>query len=59
MRPEGSGVARASPGQVVVRRPNVFVEYWGNAPATAEALLDGWFLPATSAPATRMAISSS
>ena len=30
-------------GEVVVRGPNVFVEYWGNAEATAEALREGWY----------------
>ncbi len=31
------------PGEVVVRGPNVFFEYWGNAQATAEALREGWY----------------
>ena len=26
-----------------MRGPNVFVEYWGNAKATAEALREGWY----------------
>ena len=30
-------------GEVVVRGPNVFFEYWGNAAATGEALRDGWY----------------
>ncbi len=30
-------------GEVVVRGPNVLIEYWGNADATADALRDGWF----------------
>ena len=30
-------------GEVVVRGPNVLVEYWGNADATTDALRDGWF----------------
>jgi fatty-acyl-CoA synthase len=30
-------------GEVIVRGPNVFFEYWGNAAATAEALRDGWY----------------
>jgi fatty-acyl-CoA synthase len=30
-------------GEVVVRGPNVFVEYWGNAAATAESLRGGWY----------------
>ena len=31
------------PGEVVMRGPNVFFEYWGNAPATHEALREGWY----------------
>ncbi|MEN3381890.1 MAG: fatty-acyl-CoA synthase, partial [Hyphomicrobiales bacterium] len=34
-----SGVA----GEVVVRGPNIFFEYWGDAAATAESLRDGWY----------------
>jgi fatty-acyl-CoA synthase len=30
-------------GEVLVRGPNVFFEYWGNAAATAEALREGWY----------------
>jgi fatty-acyl-CoA synthase len=30
-------------GEVLVRGPNVFVEYWGDAEATAEALRNGWY----------------
>jgi fatty-acyl-CoA synthase len=39
----GNEVAPGIAGEVVVRGPNVFVEYWGNAAATAEALRDGWY----------------
>jgi fatty-acyl-CoA synthase len=35
----GAGVA----GEVVVRGPNVFFEYWGDAAATQEALREGWY----------------
>jgi fatty-acyl-CoA synthase len=31
------------PGEIAVRGPNVFAEYWGNAEATREALRDGWY----------------
>jgi fatty-acyl-CoA synthase len=32
-----------TPGEIVVRGPNVFSEYWGNEQATREALHDGWY----------------
>jgi fatty-acyl-CoA synthase len=31
------------PGEIAVRGPNVFSEYWGNEQATREALHDGWY----------------
>jgi len=31
------------PGEIAVRGPNVFYEYWGNEAATREALSDGWY----------------
>jgi len=30
-------------GEIAVRGPNVFFEYWGNEKATREALHDGWY----------------
>jgi fatty-acyl-CoA synthase len=39
----GREVPPGTPGEVVVRGPNVFFEYWGNAAATAEALREGWY----------------
>ena len=30
-------------GEIAVRGPNVFYEYWGNGAATREALHDGWY----------------
>src|SRR3954452_16781356 len=30
-------------GEIAVRGPNVFFEYWGNADATRDALHDGWY----------------
>jgi fatty-acyl-CoA synthase len=31
------------PGEIAVRGPNVFFEYWANETATREALHDGWY----------------
>lgn len=30
-------------GEIAIRGPNVFFEYWGNEAATGEALHDGWY----------------
>jgi fatty-acyl-CoA synthase len=32
-----------TPGEIVVRGPNVLSEYWGNEEATREVLHDGWY----------------
>lgn len=40
---DGNELPPGSAGEIVVRGPNVFFEYWGNADATREALHDGWF----------------
>jgi fatty-acyl-CoA synthase len=39
----GSEVAPGVAGEVVVRGPNVFTEYWGDAAATTETLRDAWY----------------
>ena len=39
----GREIARGTPGEVVVRGPNVFFEYWGNEAATDEVLRNGWY----------------
>jgi len=40
---DGVEVPVGTPGEIVVRGPNVFFEYWGNESATRDALHDGWF----------------
>ncbi len=39
----GDELPPGTPGEIVVRGPNVFYEYWGNEEATREALHDGWY----------------
>ncbi|TMI98831.1 MAG: long-chain fatty acid--CoA ligase, partial [Alphaproteobacteria bacterium] len=39
----GQECAPGVAGEVIVRGPNVFFEYWGNADATAETLREGWY----------------
>ncbi len=39
----GTDVADGTPGNLVVRGPNLFHEYWRRPDATAEAFTDGWF----------------
>ncbi len=39
----GNELPPGTPGEIVVRGPNVFYEYWGNDEATREALRDGWY----------------
>jgi fatty-acyl-CoA synthase len=41
--PAGNQLPPETAGEIVVRGPNVFFEYWGNAEATREALHDGWY----------------
>ena len=41
---DGTIAGPCTPGEIQVRGPNVMLEYWGNAAATAESLRDGWFL---------------
>jgi fatty-acyl-CoA synthase len=39
----GGELPPGMPGEIAVRGPNVFYEYWGNEQATREALRDGWY----------------
>lgn len=39
----GNELPAGTPGEIAVRGPNVFFEYWGNEAATREALHDGWY----------------
>ena len=39
----GAPVAPGAPGEIEVRGPNVFLEYWRRPEATADAFRDGWF----------------
>jgi len=39
----GNELPPGVPGEIAVRGPNVFYEYWGNEDATREALHDGWY----------------
>jgi fatty-acyl-CoA synthase len=39
----GAEVPHGMPGEVVMRGPNIFFEYWGNQVATTEALREGWY----------------
>ncbi len=40
---DGHGIKIADDGELLLRGPVVFREYWGNPDATAEAFTDGWF----------------
>jgi malonyl-CoA/methylmalonyl-CoA synthetase len=40
---DGKDVPPGTPGEIEVRGPNVFLEYWRKPDATREAFRDGWF----------------
>ena len=40
---DGRAAAPGEPGEIQVRGPGVFLEYWGRPEATAEAFCEGWF----------------
>src|ERR1700694_3861344 len=39
----GNELPPGTPGEITVRGPNVFCEYWGDEQAAREALHDGWY----------------
>jgi malonyl-CoA/methylmalonyl-CoA synthetase len=39
----GKPVPPGTPGEIEVRGPNVFLEYWGQPDATRDAFREGWF----------------
>ena len=39
----GQELPQDTVGEIAVRGPNVFFEYWGNEEATRDALRDGWY----------------
>ncbi len=39
----GQSVASGTPGEIEVRGPGVFAEYWGKPEATRDAFREGWF----------------
>jgi fatty-acyl-CoA synthase len=39
----GAELPADTPGEIAVRGPNVFSEYWGHPEATREVLRDGWY----------------
>lgn len=41
---KGSPVSDGAPGEILVKGPGVFLEYWMNQDATVKSFRDGWFL---------------
>ncbi|WP_024508090.1 AMP-binding protein [Bradyrhizobium sp. ARR65] len=39
----GNELPPGTPGEIALRGPNLFYEYWGNEQATREALHEGWY----------------
>ncbi|MGJ5049108.1 class I adenylate-forming enzyme family protein [Bradyrhizobium oligotrophicum] len=40
---DGDELPAGKAGEIAVRGPNLFFEYWGNAKATQQAIHDGWY----------------
>ena len=56
---KGVDVPDGEVGEIVIRGENLMRGYWGRPDATAEAIPDGWFRPATWVRATATATSQS
>ncbi len=41
--PSGADAAEGEIGEIAIRGENIMAGYWGNAEATAAAIVDGWF----------------
>jgi malonyl-CoA/methylmalonyl-CoA synthetase len=41
---QGAPVAPGTPGEIEIKGPAVFLEYWGKPEETRKSFLDGWFL---------------
>jgi malonyl-CoA/methylmalonyl-CoA synthetase len=41
---QGAPVASGTPGEIEIRGPSVFLEYWGKPEETKKSFRDGWFL---------------
>jgi fatty-acyl-CoA synthase len=39
----GRALPAGTPGEIAIRGPNVFTEYWGNEQATRDTLQNGWY----------------
>jgi fatty-acyl-CoA synthase len=40
---QGNELPPGEPGEILVRGPNILIEYWGDEEATRAALRDGWY----------------
>jgi long-chain acyl-CoA synthetase len=40
---EGKDVPRGEPGELLLKGPNITTQYWNDAEATRDAVVDGWF----------------
>jgi fatty-acyl-CoA synthase len=40
---QGNALPPGEPGEILIRGPNILIEYWGDEEATHAALRDGWY----------------